>query len=99
MATGVTLVSDDTATTGSFSKLIITGNNSVAKGAAFSNIQWGFGLNNGYANATIKSTSTDLVITGSNSGSGGFEIPGPIAGFKLDNDSKANGEVLAIEDN
>tara|TARA_R110000744_G_scaffold125202_1_gene230868 strand:+ start:36 stop:329 length:294 start_codon:yes stop_codon:yes gene_type:complete len=95
MATGVKLVNDDTATTGSFSKLIITGQNSLAKGARFKDIQWGYG-NDGTGNQTVTGLIADFIITGSNSGSGGFEIPGPIIGFKLENDSLDNGEVLAI---
>ena len=93
MAKGAIYVNDDTATTGSFSKIQIASSDAKTNvaGAQFNDIQFGIGplskddgTNNHLSPCHIYNVVSDMPVTGS------ITIDGPIAGFHL-----VEGEVLA----
>ena len=93
MAKGAIYVNDDTATTGSFSKIVVVSSQAdlAVNAALFNDIQFGTGTvadddgtNNHLSPCHIHNVVADMPVTGS------AVIEGPICGFHL-----VEGEVLA----
>ena len=93
MAKGAIYVNDDTATTGSFSKIVVVSSQAdlAVNAALFNDIQFGTGTvadddgtNNHLSPCHIHNVVADMPVTGS------VIIEGPICGFHL-----VEGEVLA----
>ena len=93
MAKGAIYVNDDTATTGSFSKIVVVSSQAdlAVNAALFNDIQFGTGTvadddgtNNHLSPCHVHNVVSDMPVTGS------AVIEGPICGFHL-----VEGEVLA----